>query len=706
MKKINKILLSLTPVSAMAIPLMAAACGRRFDQNYDGIIKIATGYGENNPQGKAMKGIVQAYNDWLESGTEEDKKKRKEDGYLKVEVEFLPNGYNTGPLQSKLNAKERNKFWNIIINYPTAAAIISKRDMNLSISDEDYNALKILDTFKNANDDIAGNDKKEKWVIPFSRSSEMSAIDKVLLGKLIKELKAIDGVNYTQDAVKTKKIDEYVKYYEDLSKAATPNDAKYVDTEWEISKTVELDKAKEAIKKLNITLEDEMFSKYDSLVDFAIAAKKLYSGKDSNNKYIIGLDSLPSALNVMNAAITKGDKSKQYIPPSEKHKRFGGYDYESFLKKNTDQNKHFESMLGKVFEGIKTGAIWIGGGGAYGSSSLTRHNMAISIGSTAGFTHTFVKGNDKTIYFLKTNKAKRELGTPNEIKEPTKQPNKDKGALFEFGKYLNPIFAYDSNVKMGQYDKKFIDKKAQDQFIKHKDKFGDYHLLDAEFNKNESTLKYKGEEDKLTADEISKIIDLGAIFENDSRKYILISKDLYTSEKISKEKLVNKEDADWISAPLRKSASDKKSVFVQGPSLVLIHANEKEDKATKLLVKWLFEHKHTKVTIDKKDYANINSVDAFNQHGNYISPTEAYFSDANKTVIDKLSEAEKLAFQNFKLVKESPSEYQTADDVSSNLSDQLRDSIRAAAVKIVGQVSANKNPSFEDLMEEIRKQFK
>ncbi|SYV90313.1 Uncharacterised protein, partial [Metamycoplasma alkalescens] len=107
---------------------------------------------------------------------------------------------------------------------------------------------------------------------------------------------------------------------------------------------------------MNIKLADDIFESYEKLIKFSIAAKKLFP--KNVNRPILGIDSLATSINVMNASQSKGDLNKGYITPSDKHEVTGGYDYESFLEKNTPQNKVFEDLLKLVFEGIKEGAIW------------------------------------------------------------------------------------------------------------------------------------------------------------------------------------------------------------------------------------------------------------------------------------------------------------------------------------------------------------
>ncbi|WP_438340339.1 P68 family surface lipoprotein [Mycoplasma sp. 125] len=706
MKRSNKILFSLSGLSLFAVPMFLASCGpshssARYDQVYDGKLKIATGFSENNVQGIGLKTIVSEFNKWLKSGSAEEQAKKTEKGYLPVEIVFTPNGYSTNALETKLSAKETKEFWNIMINYPTAASILAKLDMNLALPNDVYENLNIAEAFKHVNDEIGGNlESKEKWVVPFSRSSEMQSVNKVLLGKLLKELKEA-GVKMGEDA-STTKVKEYIDYYGKTSQS----DAKYVDTEWAKSKATDMEAAKKSILELNLTLDDSIFQEYDKLINFAIAAKKLYPS--DLNKPILGIDSLASAVNVMNVAITKGNASAQYINPSSGHDLTGGYDYESFKQNGTFQNELFKKITKTIFDGIKSGAVWIGGGGSFGSSLLTKHNMAISIGSTAGYSHTYISGDTETINYIKDQKNKVE-----KLYELVNKGDKDGNDVvlkFKSGKHINNIYAnkLSQGTTVGQYDKQLVSDevgiKLADEFKKN----NKYRLLAGSVENNNlvlsSTLKIA-----LSAEEIKKVVPLGTTFVNDGSSYVLVDNTLISQLVLSADKLLNFKDADWISTPLVKDASkDKKSVFIQGPSLVLIHANEKEDKATQLFVQWLFNTKLTSISFTNKgkptEYKDVKPIEAFNYFSSYISPTADYINqDVNK--IKGLNRASKIAFENFKKIQTNSNEYQPAEDVYSTSSDKLRESIGSAGRAIVNKVLNKKPVKFEDFINEILKLF-
>ncbi|SYV90311.1 Uncharacterised protein [Metamycoplasma alkalescens] len=125
----------------------------------------------------------------------------------------------------------------------------------------------------------------------------------------------------------------------------------------------------------------------------------------------------------------------------------------------------------------------------------------------------------------------------------------------------------------------------------------------------------------------------------------------------------------------------------------------------------MFTHNIPEITLRRKKYSqtykNIKPIDAFNRFGNYISPTNSYFADDKKEeTIKVLNEATKLAFESFNLAIKDADNYQLAEDVSSVLSDKLRDSISTAGRKMVAQYTSNTAITFEDFMKQISNLFK
>lgn len=691
MKKINKILLGLAPAAALiAASGLSAACGHTgtgygFDQTDDGKLVLASGFSNTNKQGIALKAVVDAYNKWIKDNN------KQSEGYLPVEVKTLANGYNTNTLRSDLDAKNSNDFYNMTLNYPAAASILSQYKMNLAISKEDYDKFGIENGFNLGNDLIGGNTKKEKWVVPLSRSSEMLSVAKALVGKFIKELKEL-GVKIS-DKDNTK-VNEYLNYY-----TTNTNEAKGVDETWAHAKTEKLDEIKEQIVKALPEMSDQIFRDYSSMINFSIQAKKMYNKDPLLN--VIGFDSLPNVINTMTTSLTGGDINKGYIKPDEDKITTGGFDYSTFLKvANSEQSKLFKKIVDLILEGVKEGAVWIGGAGAYGSNNLLKYQLAMSLGSTAGYSHTFSTAQSLTN--LKIDGTNTSLDQSS-LEVSNKKPNaSDKWVIqIKSGKHTNGVYGKDNWAKASKYDKKITQEAAN--IIKEKVQGQAGYLVELS-----STFEYKN--NKISLKKGNKELDavyLGKIYEGNEKEYFFLKESQVKKEEVSSNKILNETDADWISSPLAFDKTAKKAVFIQGPSILPIHANEKEDKATKLFINWMFQHDlenfeivevskkgETKTTFDGKQ----KPIDIFNEYGSYISPTKSYFSSDKA---NKLNKATKIAFDNFKQLDNKDSGYIPSEDIATSLSDVLREAITSAGKAALSKANVNEVFEYKEFVSKI-----
>lgn len=696
MKKINKILLGLAPVTALiAASGLSAACGHTgggnsgtsygFDQTDDGKLVLASGFSNTNKQGIALKAVVDAYNKWIKDNN------KQSEGYLPVEVKTLANGYNTNTLRSDLDAKNSNDFYNMTLNYPAAASILSQYKMNLAISKEDYDKFGIENGFNLGNDLIGGNTKKEKWVVPLSRSSEMLSVAKALVGKFIKELKDL-GVKIS-DKDNTK-VNEYLNYY-----TTNTNEAQGVDETWAHAKTEKLDEIKEQIVKALPEMSDQIFRDYSSMINFSIQAKKMYNKDPLLN--VIGFDSLPNVINTMTTSLTNGDINKGYIKPDEDKITTGGFDYGTFLKNaNSEQSKLFKKIVDLILEGVKEGAVWIGGAGAYGSNNLLKYQLAMSLGSTAGYSHTFSKAESLANLKIKDTTTSLDQST---LEVSNTKPNaSDKWVIqIKSGTHTNGVYGKDNWASAKKYDKKITQEAAD--IIKKQVQGQEGYLVELS-----STFEYKN--NKIFLKKGNKELDavyLGKIYEGNEKEYFFLKKSQVVNEVVSSNKILNEADADWISSPLAFDKNAKKAVFIQGPSILPIHANEKEDKATKLFINWMFQHdlENFKIeevfkgkTTTKTFEGKQKPIDIFNEYGSYISPTKSYFSSDKAS---KLNKATKIAFDNFKQLDKEDSGYIPSEDIATSLSDVLREAITSAGKAALSKANVNEVFEYKEFVSKI-----
>lgn len=716
-KNAKKLLIASIPLVVGAMGSMSALCTPRFDQKYDGYVDISTGFSESNPQGKALKSIIDFYNDWLKKHPEKQK-----EGYLPARLKPAPNGYNTDDLTTKLKNKEKNTFYNAIINYPAAASLISKYKMNLGLSDADFDAIKYASSFKDVNKTIAGNTKNEKWVIPMSKSSEMAAVNKPVVGKLIHQLMEwgakIDPANST-------KINEILSRY--INGSTKTEDGKKVDEIWDKSKLEDgevLNALKEQLE--NYTISDDIFNSYTKLIDFAIWAKRAFPKK--KDLAIVGFDSIMNAINALASSLTKGDLSQNFINKDDKFNKTGGYDFSSFINdKNSKQYKLFEQVTEILRKAIQYNAIWVGGSGAYGSSSLVPHKLGISIGSTAGYSHTFTERTEYLYFNLDGIEKEQEVQYANFLENKNPSSN----VLWEINDlngHKNKIYNHTTVLegKENKYNLKAKDQAAED-LLKSLDENGALSSSKNIFEKDGKVYtKLRDNDGNSKEIELPGAKKLGKIFKKqkdgkeveDKYTYYYLPKEIVSYVKKSAAEVANKSDVAHYHAPYLagKSNDETNSIFSQGPSLVPIHANKQEDKATQLFIKWFTQYVlQGNEQIQIKEYKNPETgkketrtekndsiINVFNKLSGYISPTEEYMKKSiDDPVIKKLDYSSQLAFQGFKKTIDESDKYKLVDDVASPLSNVLRKSMESSFKSLVNKSSS----SFDDLVKSIKQTF-
>ncbi|KDE43539.1 hypothetical protein NPL6_03520 [Metamycoplasma hyosynoviae] len=699
MKK-NKLftIASLTSIGAIAsMSPMLISCGKKpFDQKNDGKLVISTGFSSTNSQGKALAKVIAMYNDWIGYDTKNNLWKatnKKAEGYMPVFSKANPNGYSTNEISSKLQSKDKAGFYNILVNYPSAAALLAEWKMNLAIDDADYESFGFASSFKTINDSIAFNTEKKKWVIPLGRSSEMGSVNKIVMGKILSDLKT-KGATLTGTHTK---IDSYISAYN----SSTEKSFSEFTAKWKTKEDKDIHPNVLAkIKELK--LSDELFDVYSDLIDFAILAKSIYEKNVSS--YIIGIDSFPSAVNLMASSITKGDPTKNYVPfkPTDESKSIknnGGYDFDSFRSSTNNEFKQlYKKIIEKLLDGINKKAVWIGGGGQYGSDQSKNHYMGISYGSTAGWAYTFYNDKDNVVTYK--GKAPKEILEEAKVVKLNKVTEEEK--LFTFdtatGGHTNSIFK-STSTKAGNFDYTSKDATADSTLSGIS---GGFLVTSSKLSTQDSNVIFT--DDKGKTHKVENVKSLGKIFKNNDKDFYLFETSEITWEKPKQENSLQQSESDWISNPHYAFDKTKEtaSIFTQGPSMVLIHSNEEEDKATKLFIKWFYKHENdVKTKVNGTEVTEKKTaVEVFGQSANYITPTDKFMKNTIDDLKIKLkyNEALIIAFENFKKSIDDSANYKLVDDVPAFLSSRLRDEMGATARQAVNSPSGK---TFDEFLEGV-----
>ncbi|TPE58043.1 hypothetical protein FJO69_00320 [[Mycoplasma] falconis] len=750
--KTKKALWSILGISsAAAVSASLVACtGTKFDQPERKEIIIQTGWSNQNSQYLGLQSVIKSYNEWVNNdkslvdkatgfpkygevaeAEKENYTSPKQFGYKPAKIVSQSDGYNTSSIETKLRTKDSEGLFNLLINYPATAAMFYKYEMNLAVPDDVYSKLGLAPQFANVNDTIGYNTKDEttgqyhKWAVPLSSSGEMNSVDTILTGKFLNDLNTVYGIKISESGADL--VNKYIKAYKD-GLSQDNSDSKYVDQNWNEG-AVEAEKKQAVIDAAKATkyftnlpeLNDTIFQSYTKLISFSILAKRLYP--NAKSKWVVGLDSTPNAINIMNASISGNDLSKGYITADPNDQRNGGFDYTSWMENGTPQNKVFSEIAQLILDGVNEEAVWLGGDGKYGSSYLVNHNLAFSLGSTAGYSHTFDSNkNGKTIFVIKgitTNdtitKDSITLERLSEIKTVDSTNDKIFGT-YEYSRHINKIYFAnykdDVELKPTSYDKILTEtgKAEFEKFVKVGGWF---------YKANDS---FKEEDGKVMLTVAGQTVEvpgakwLTTPFANDKSNYIFFASDSLTKETLSAGQILNEAEADWISAPTQYKLTDpKQGVFVQGPSFIPLHSNEKDNAATVNLLKWLYTSYNgqfeqpdgikglskgvqkifsEKVQDDNKknhyftkEKTSYVPLDIMNLLAGYVSPTQSFFINNKETFVAALNKANQLSFANFEKI--NTGNYIGVEDIATPLSNPLRSSINSAANQAVNNAGGN-----------------
>ncbi|SYV93771.1 Uncharacterized lipoprotein MPN_097 precursor, partial [Mycoplasmoides gallisepticum] len=148
--------------------LFVASCTKastRFDQVDDGKLVLASTFSSSSPIALSLNDVIEQYN------------KNKPAGNYPVEIFSIAGGYNGGlqTVNTKLAAKDKTQFFNMIFNYQDVTAQLVRHDLALELNKgaEPVDVSAFPDQFLQENYDILGNTDRAVYGVPFTRSTEV-----------------------------------------------------------------------------------------------------------------------------------------------------------------------------------------------------------------------------------------------------------------------------------------------------------------------------------------------------------------------------------------------------------------------------------------------------------------------------------------------------------------------------------------------------
>ncbi len=674
-KKISRIFLSslsvLAPIGIMASCGIGSngVRGFTFDTPEDGELVFGHNFSSSGNEIKALNKIIELWNT-----TQKDKP-----DFIKMKEQSYQGGYSgaSNSINTFLETKDRLKLPNIVTNYSSLLAIVNKHSMTFPIvsdlkSDQEptdesekitKNFLKEqgIEDFLQINSEIPFLDEKGVYTLPFGKSSEGLYVNKVLFGWIIDQ-----AMKDSTNPAKIKAEDK--AFFEEFTKLATQKaeDVAEIKKLWK-----EYAPSTDGLSGYEFKKSDiENFSDLQKLSSRIVKAfpKALEGSSLTAAKSVLGIDNAATLIFALSRSLSENDKSKEVTVLNRKENLIS---YTSFFKKpESDRYKNLKQVYDLLTKGMADKSIYFTAPGEYNSTYFRNHQQLFSIGSTAGFHHNYIKANSKNYKVSFTFKDAGHIYTPTSPRFAAVIKESD---LADISKEIT-VKAIDgkSNVKIKQPILAEIKS-----------------LLEQNPKKE---LFYFTDRDEVPSGIIEgsyKVLDKEEKF-----KPIVITG--YNGiEEASASSSLNEEEMDILAAPHKFDNNSKiTAVAAQGPDLIFIHANEKEDRAVKAFVNWILTEQ---VEFGDK-FGKITPVEYFSKATSYLLPLKSTLStDVSKPK----NKGQKLALEQFSRFndEQSKAKYSLVYDNADARSSVFRSNLDSTVAQMQSLKAANGTvPSFNDFL--------
>ncbi|WP_069099079.1 P68 family surface lipoprotein [Mesomycoplasma ovipneumoniae] len=659
-KKISRIFLS--SLSVLAPIGLIASCGvfsgSRFDTNEDGKLVFGHNFSSSGDEIKALKKIIELWNT-----TQKDKP-----DFIKMEDQSFQGGYSgaSNSINTFLETKDRLKLPNIVTNYSSLLAIVNKHSMAIPIvsdlkSDQDptdesekniKNFLKEqgIEDFLQINSEIPFLDEKGVYTLPFGKSSEGLYVNKVLFGWIIDQA--------TKDSANPAKIKAEDKaFFEEFTKLVSqkPKDVAEIKKLWK-----EYTPAQDGLSGYEFKKSDiENFSDLQKLSSRIVKAfpKALEGSSLTAAKSVLGIDNAATLIYGLSRSLSENDKSKEVTVLNRKENLIS---YTSFFKKpESDRYKNLKQIYDLFAKGMADKSIYFTAPGEYNSTYFRNHQQLFSIGSTAGFRHNYIRANDKNYKVSFTFKNAEHIYTPN--------------AKFSAVIKESDLADISKDIQVKALNGKDNVKIKQSILAEIKS------LLEQNPQKQLFYFTSRDETPSGIIEESYKVLDTTPEF-----KPIVIPG--YNGlEVVEASSSLNEDEMDILSSPHKFDNNSKiTAVPAQGPDLIFIHANEKEDRAVKAFVNWILTEK-----VDFGDkFGTITPVEYFSKATSYLLPLK---STLGTNVSKPKNKGQKLALEQFTRFnnKQAKAKYSLVYDNADARSSVFRSNLDSTVSQMQSLKAAN-----------------
>ncbi|MFV8476432.1 P68 family surface lipoprotein [Mycoplasma sp. BRA290] len=716
-------------------------------------IIIGHTFAQGSVQSVGIDQIIAVYNDLVQKNKaafEEYKKTHADDqdginfvspvglslAAKEVDTKPLGSGYSAGANAVSQAVQNGNpNFADIVLNYAPVASSLGSKDMLLSFNDNDPEINLDLTNFSNnftaINAETQNIDKPSSWVLPALKSTNVLSLNAPVMNYILGTILENGGSIKQGD-------EKMTALYNDI-KTKGAADASVVKTTWgnPVSNIKELCK--------DYVVSYSIFENYKELLQFAKFAQGLFVKSVNNQKpanasvHIFGVDSATSLYEQALFSILDGDTSKMI--QSVNHNNDGvQISYTTLQKDGSAANQGSKQIYEAVKASVEAGGTKLFPGGQFSSRDQQKHKFAFSIGSTAGYSHNFVKG-ELTTYALTLNGQEvsslnfnDKNGKFTDVREnygagyqlvtlPEKAglqsaqadtPAASVTPLYLLGSKMNGIYAYNAltataleNTLPGKYSQMFATQEDQTLFesvvkdakTNSRRAFSQIGFLVLPYDSTKADEKaflelakqkklYAGmlkndSKDKVTFQIIlafkNGVTDTYAISESANATLKELG---YSIEHKSQANFLGEDELISLPTPTKwESTNTKNVVFGQGPSIMGLVSNPTDELATKQFMKWLITST-SKYVFDPDDTQQTQYTprDYIQKQMSYILPYHGFenvsLEDATANFIGTNAYL-KVAFEQFKKVATDPT-YVIFEEPGSLRADSYRKQLDAA----------------------------
>lgn len=606
------------------------ATSQRYDVPDTAEITIGVTWSTGRDQWNTFENIINVYNE----------KMKNEPGFKPVKLANLGSGYSDGANKILNELNSEVMAYSGIFNYAAVAATLAQKDMLLDFNEAGETNTIPLSTFNErflssnkTTEYIKNSSGQGLYLLPYAKSSTIFSINAPVLYYIIK--------NMLENGATLKEGDtQMANFYEQL-KTKGAADFEGVKSIWGEPVT----NASELVNHMVIGYD--IFQNYSELIDFSKVAQKMFteSGRSdavSKDVHVFGIDD-PAGFFETNVFQDVDANYKDSLFATVTNDGRNTVSFKALVTDGSTTQNKAKLIYNKYLEAMKIGALVLNEGGVYSSQKQIYHKYAFSIGSSAGYSHSYIKSGDRLFSFvnktssplinqdlnIKSNRddvlsfsavpananSEEQTAFLNSVFPPKNgQPNRnlkevyktDFSNLIAFaGKYKNPIFASTYSHKLDSYESQILqgyDDVARAAFSAEgvnadsklllfsgrtpSDPAPENFLNDVKTKLENSSLGIFAGEMKNNKDVYSLLV----ISKDGSTEGIisLMTELGYTYEPSSDSKELSKEEGIGLQPPTKWSPENtKKVVYAQGPSLIGIHTNTDGDAAMRMFAHWL-----------------------------------------------------------------------------------------------------------------------